>query len=206
MKWRQSHKSIFEQKKNGEWSRRASLHCAVRHNFTSSLGASRSSLNNRYTLLVKSLPVVACEDISLRSFACHSVICGADEDRWSFLPSGVLIVFTFLLRFAYTEASRYIVRAGLDGLCDFVCTWNLCKIVKKIPRQCELAGDWFWWGFFFHNILSELGNRRVEISSLSAPVQDYRIMLRKLSYNYSLNCNPWIPSVIQFIRRKFRRE
>jgi hypothetical protein len=31
-----------------ERSRKASLHCAVRHNFTSSRGASRSSLNNRY--------------------------------------------------------------------------------------------------------------------------------------------------------------
>ena len=34
MKWRQSHKSIFEKQKNGERSRKASLHCAVRHNFT----------------------------------------------------------------------------------------------------------------------------------------------------------------------------
>jgi len=56
----------FFVKKNGERSRKASLHCAVRHNFTSSRGASRSSLNNRYALLVKSLPLVACEEVSLR--------------------------------------------------------------------------------------------------------------------------------------------
>ena len=49
--------------KNGERRRKSSLHCAVRHNFTSSRGASRSSLNNRYALLVKSLPLVACEDV-----------------------------------------------------------------------------------------------------------------------------------------------
>ena len=55
----------FFLQKNGERSRKASLHCAVRHNFTSSRGASRSSLNNRYALLVKSLPLVACEDVSL---------------------------------------------------------------------------------------------------------------------------------------------
>ena len=36
--------------KNGERSRKASLHCA-KHNFTSSRDASRSSLNNRYALL-----------------------------------------------------------------------------------------------------------------------------------------------------------
>ncbi|MBR7140036.1 MAG: hypothetical protein IKD44_10865 [Lentisphaeria bacterium] len=48
-----------------ERSRKASLHCAVRHNFTSSRGDSRSSLNDRYALLVKSLPLVACEDVPL---------------------------------------------------------------------------------------------------------------------------------------------
>ena len=51
--------------KNGERSRKASLHCAVRHNFTSSRGDNRSSLNDRYVLLVKSLPLVACEDVPL---------------------------------------------------------------------------------------------------------------------------------------------
>ena len=57
--------AIFFAKKMAERSRKASLHCAVRHNFTSSRGDSRSSLNNRYALLVKSLLVVACEDVSL---------------------------------------------------------------------------------------------------------------------------------------------
>ena len=41
-------------KKNGERRRKSSLHCA-KHNFTSSRGASRSSLNHRYALLVKTL-------------------------------------------------------------------------------------------------------------------------------------------------------
>ena len=45
-----SFSAIFLQK-NGERRRKSSLHCAVRHNFTSSRGVSRSSLNNRYALL-----------------------------------------------------------------------------------------------------------------------------------------------------------
>ena len=56
---------FFCQKKMAERRRKSSLHCAVRHNFTSSRGDSRSSLNDRYALLVKSLPLVACEDVSL---------------------------------------------------------------------------------------------------------------------------------------------
>ena len=44
--------AIFFAKKNGERRRPSSLHCAVRHNFTSSRGDSRSSLNTRSALLV----------------------------------------------------------------------------------------------------------------------------------------------------------
>ena len=36
--------------------RKSSLHCAVRHNFTSSRGASRSSLNNRYAFMLYKTP------------------------------------------------------------------------------------------------------------------------------------------------------
>ena len=77
--------------KNGEGRRKSSLHCAVRHNFTQKTKfflhiftkfqkpclLVRRSLVRRW---MKSLPEVACEDVSLRSFACHGVICGADED------------------------------------------------------------------------------------------------------------------------------
>ena len=39
----------------------------------------------------------------------------------------------FYLRKNRKKVDNYIVRAGLGGLCDFVCTLDLCKVVKKNP-------------------------------------------------------------------------
>ena len=96
--------------------RKSSLHCAVRHNFTSSRGDSRSSLNlQKPCLWSRFIPLTL-----------HSTCEVAHFIRlWSFLPSGVLIVFPFLLRFAYTAAlppwffhlRRYLIISKVLFLC-----------------------------------------------------------------------------------------
>ena len=39
-----------------------------------------------------------------------------------------------------SHSDSYIVRAGLGGLCDFVCTLDLCKVVKKNPPAAWAVG------------------------------------------------------------------
>ena len=40
----------------------------------------------------------------------------------------------------------YIVRVGLGGLCDFVCTLDLCKVVKKNPPAAWAVGRLVFFG------------------------------------------------------------
>ena len=37
----------------------------------------------------------------------------------------------------------YIVKVGLGGGCNFVCTQNLCKMVKKFPPTAWAVGGLF---------------------------------------------------------------
>ena len=86
--------AIFFCPKNGKRSRKASLHSAVRHNFTSSRGDSRSSLNLQAALLVKTLPLVACKEVSC---ACEMQFVTNNFD-WS----------------AYSICDLYLTRGGIE--------------------------------------------------------------------------------------------
>ena len=81
--------------KNGERRRKASFHCAVRHNFTSSRGDSRSSLNLPEALLVKTLHFITL----VKSFRCAPLV--------KFSPCGSKDGVPLLTRFAYMAASCF---------------------------------------------------------------------------------------------------